>query len=178
LSKNGGYPMNSELFKRRQRMLRLLAVGNSLSAIVQTLSAEFHVSEWVIYKDHKRMKTWVHAFEQDEALASILRARLDFLNREAMGLLTESDDKKPLSAKDKFVKIGALNTALKITVEQIKVGQELGLIEKKPEVIQSAVSLSMPFEASPEIKTAYAKFAEEQRAEKDAATETKPDAGL
>jgi hypothetical protein len=170
--------MNSELFKRRQRMLRLLAVGNSLSAIVQTLSAEFHVSEWVIYKDHKRMKTWVHAFEQDEALASILRARLDFLNREAMGLLTESDDKKPLSAKDKFVKIGALNTALKITVEQIKVGQELGLIEKKPEVIQSAVSLSMPFEASPEIKTAYAKFAEEQRAEKDAATETKPDAGL
>jgi NADPH-dependent glutamate synthase beta subunit-like oxidoreductase len=156
----------------------LLAVGNSLSAIVQTLSAEFHVSEWVIYKDHKRMKTWVHAFEQDEALASILRARLDFLNREAMGLLTESDDKKPLSAKDKFVKIGALNTALKITVEQIKVGQELGLIEKKPEVIQSAVSLSMPFEASPEIKTAYAKFAEEQRAEKDAATETKPDAGL
>jgi hypothetical protein len=169
--------MDSELFKRRQRMLRLLAVGNSLSAIVQTLSAEFHVSEWVIYKDHKRMKTWVHTFEQDEVLASILRARLDFLNREAMGLLTEGDDKKPLSVKDKFVKIGALNTALKITVEQIKVGQELGLIDRKPEVIQSAVSLAMPFEASPEIKAAYAKFAEAQRAEKDAATKAETNTG-
>ncbi|MCW3998949.1 MAG: hypothetical protein NWE93_01760 [Candidatus Bathyarchaeota archaeon] len=98
------------------------------------------------------------------------------MNREAMGLLTESDDKKPLSVKDKFVKIGALNTALKITVEQIKVGQELGLIERKPEIIQSAVSLAMPFEASPEIKAAYAKFAEAQRAEKDAA-KAESDAG-
>lgn len=169
--------MEPELFKRRQRMLRLLAVGNSLSVIVQTLSAEFHVSEWVIYKDHKRMKTWVHAFEQDGVLSSILRARLDFLNREAMGLLTDNDDKKPLSVKDKFVKIGALNTALKITVEQIKVGQELGLIERKPEVIQSAVSLAMPFEALPEIKDAYAKFAEAQRAEKDATTKAESDAG-
>ena len=67
MSKMWGYRMEPELFKRRQRMLRLLAVGNSLSAIVQTLSAEFHVSEWVIYKDHKRMKTWVHTFEQDES---------------------------------------------------------------------------------------------------------------
>lgn len=169
--------MDSELFKRRQRMLRLLAVGFSLSAIVQTLSVEFHVSEWVIYKDHKRMKTWVHAFEQDEALASILRARLDFLNREAMGLITEYSDVKPLNAKDKFVKIGALNTSLKITVEQIKLAQELGLVERKPEVIQSAVSLAMPFEASPEIKSAYAKFAEDQRAEKDATTKAESDAG-
>jgi NADPH-dependent glutamate synthase beta subunit-like oxidoreductase len=169
--------MDSELFKRRQRMLRLLSVGNSLNAVVQTLSAEFHVSEWVIYKDHKRMKTWVHNFEQDEALSSILRARLDYLNREAMGLLTEGDSNKPLTAKDRFVKIGALNTALRITVEQIRLAQELGLVERKPEVIQSAISLNMPFEASPEIKAAYAKFAEAQRAEKDAATKAESDAG-
>jgi hypothetical protein len=158
-------------------MVRLIAVGNSLSAVVQTLASEFKCSERAIYKDYEQMNTWAHAIEQDKQLTTILRARLDYLNREAMGMLTESGDGKALSTKDKFVKIGALNTALKITVEQIKVGQELGLIEKKPEVIQSAVSLAMPFEASPEIKSAYAKFAETQRAEKDATTKTEPDAG-
>lgn len=123
------------------------------------------------------MNSWAHAIEQDKQLTTILRARLDFLNREAMGLLTEGGDSKSLGVKDKFVKIGALNTALKITVEQIRLAQELGLVERKPEVIQSAVSLSMPFEASPEIRSAYTKFAEAQRAEKDAAGKAEPDAG-
>jgi hypothetical protein len=158
-------------------MVRLIAVGNSLSAVVQTLASEFKCSERAVYKDYEKMDTWAHAIEQDKQLTTILRARLDFLNREAMGLLTEGGDNKPLSAKDKFVKIGALNTSLKITVEQIKLAQELGLVERKPEVIQSAVSLAMPFETSPEIKAAYEKLAETQRAEKDAAGKAKPDTG-
>jgi hypothetical protein len=158
-------------------MVRLIAVGNNLSAVVQSLASEFKCSERAIYKDYEQMDTWAHAIEQDKQLTTILRARLDYLNREAMGLLTEDGDKKPLSVKDKFVKIGALNTSLKITVEQIRLAQELGLVERKPEVIQSAVSLVMPFEASPEIKAAYTKFAEEQRAEKDAATKAESDAG-
>jgi hypothetical protein len=169
--------LKAELFKRRQRMVRLIAVGNSLSAVVQTLASEFKCSERAIYKDYEQMTTWAHAIEQDKQLTTILRARLDFLNREAMGLLTDDGDKKSLSVKDKFVKIGALNTSLKITVEQIKLAQELGLVERKPEVIQSAVSLVMPFEASPEIKAAYAKFAEEQRAEKDATAKAESDTG-
>ena len=168
--------MKADLFKRRQRMVRLIAVGNSLSAVVHTLASEFECSERAIYKDYEKMPTWAHAIEQDKQLTTILRARLDFLNREAMSLLTEGDN-KPLSVKDKFVKIGALNTSLKITVEQIKLAQELGLVERKPEVIQSAVSFAMPFEASPEIKAAYTKLAEGQRAEKDAATKTESGAG-
>jgi hypothetical protein len=158
-------------------MVRLIAMGNSLSAVVQALSSEFKCSARAIYKDYKQMNSWAHAIEQDKQLTTILRARLDFLNREAMGLLTEGGDSKSLGVKDKFVKIGALNTALKITVEQIKLAQELGLVERKPEVIQSAVSLSMPFEASPEIKSAYTKFAQAQRAEKDATAKAEPNAG-
>jgi hypothetical protein len=169
--------LREALFRRRQRMVRLIAMGNGLSAVIQALSSEFKCSAKAIYKDYEKMDTWAHAIEQDKQLTTILRARLDFLNREAMALLTEDGDKKPLSVKDKFVKIGALNTSLKITVEQIKLAQELGLVERKPEVIQSAVSLAMPFEASPEIRAAYVKFAEEQRAEKDATTKAEPDAG-
>ena len=169
--------MREALFRRRQRMVRLIAMGNGLSAVVSALSSEFKCSTKAIYKDYEKMATWAHAIEQDKQLTTILRARLDFLNREAMGLLTEGTDNKPLSVKDKFVKIGALNTSLKITVEQIKLAQELGLVERKPEVIQSAVSLAMPFEASPEIKDAYAKFAEAQRAEKDATGKAESNAG-
>lgn len=117
-------------------MVRLIAVGNSLSAVVQTLASEFKCSERAIYKDYEQMATWAHAIEQDKQLTTILRARLDYLNREAMGLLSDGGDGRQLSVKEKFVKIGALNTALKITIEQIKLGQELGLIERKPEVIE------------------------------------------
>ena len=68
--------------------------------------------------------------------------------------------------------MNAAIAALKVVQEQIKLGQNLGLIERKPEVIQSAVSLVMPFEASPEIKAAYTRFAE-----KDATGKAEYDAG-
>lgn len=124
------------MFKRRQRMVRLIAVGNSLSAVVQTLASEFKCSQKAIYKDYEKMDTWAHSIEQDKQLTTVLRARLDYLNREALGLLSDCGDGRQLSVKEKFVKIGALNTALKITIEQIKLGQELGFIERKPEVIE------------------------------------------
>ena len=95
-----------------------------------------------------------------------------------LGLNSSSDGKKrQLSLKEQFVKIGVINAILKVTMVQIRLGQELGLIERKSEVIQSAISLVMPFESSPEIKVAYAKFAEAQRAEKDATTKAESDAG-
>lgn len=174
--------MKPELRKRRSRMVNLIAVGNGLDAIVDVLSEEFKVSKAAIYADYERMETWVHDLQADEQLCAKLKQRLEFLNRTAidmlLGLNSSADGKKrQLSLKEQFVKIGVINAILKVTVVQIRLGQELGLIERKPEVIQSAISLVMPFESSPEIKVAYAKFAEAQRAEKDATTKTESDAG-
>jgi hypothetical protein len=80
------------------------------------------------------MKTWANAIEQNKQLTTILRARLELLNKEAMIVMLEATG---AAVKDKWVKIGAINTALKITVEQIKLSQELGLIERKPVEIKS-----------------------------------------
>lgn len=174
--------MKPELRKRRSRMVNLIAMGNGLDAIVDVLSGEFGVSRKTIYSDYERMDTWVHDLQADAQLCAKLKQRLEFLNRVAIDMLLELNSsvdgkKRQLTVKEQFVKIGVINAILKVTVEQIKLGQELGLIERKPTVIQSAVSLSMPFEASPEIKAAYAKFAEEQRVEKDAAAKAESDAG-
>jgi len=154
-------------------MVSYLAMGYSLEATVDALSVEFKVSKAAIYADYERMETWVHDIQADQALCSKLKQRLEFLNRTALDMLLDLNSsgdgkKRQLSVKEQFVKIGAINAVLRVTQEQIKLGQELGLIERKPAVIQSAISLAMPFEASPEIQAAYAKLAEAQRAEKDA----------
>lgn len=172
--------MKPELRRRRLRMVNLIAMGNGLDAIVDALSAEFKVSRKTIYSDYERMETWVHELQADEQLCAKLKQRLEFLNRTAIDMLLElnsSEDgkKRRLTLKEQFVKIGIINAILRVTMAQIRLGQELGLIERRPEVIQSAVSLSMPFEASPEIQAAYAKFAEVQKADKDAVAEAESD---
>jgi len=161
-------------------MVNLIAMGNGLDAIVDALSQEFKVSKVAIYADYERMETWVHDLQADEQLCAKLKQRLEFLNRTAIDMLLDLNSsrdgkKRQLAVNEQFVKIGIINAILKVTVEQIKLGQELGLVERKPEVIQSTVSLSMPFEASPEIKAAYTKLAEAQKAEKDATTKAEPD---
>jgi predicted DNA-binding protein YlxM (UPF0122 family) len=171
--------LKPELRKRRSRMVNLIAMGNGLDAIVDALSDEFKVSKVAIYADYERMEMWVHDLQADEQLCAKLKQRLEFLNRTAIDMLLDLNSskdgkKRQLTVNEQFVKIGTINAILKVTVEQIKLGQELGLIERKPEVIQSAVSLSLPFESSPEIRAAYVKFAEAQRAEKDAATKAEP----
>jgi hypothetical protein len=168
----GDTPVRVDLIRRRRRMLTLLGLGNSLQAVVSVLAKEFNCKEVTLYADYERISTWAPAVEQDEALTAMVKARLDYLNREAVDIM-QNIDSKASTVKEKFIKLGAINAVLKITVEQIKLGQELGLIERKPEVIQSAVSLSMPFEAAPEIKAAYAKLAEEQRAEKEDAVKAR-----
>lgn len=160
--------MRVDLIRRRRRMLTLLGLGNSLQAVVSALAKEFNRKEVTIYADYERISTWAPVVEQDEVLTALIKARLDYLNREALEMM-QNIENKGSTVKEKLIKLGAINSVLKITVEQIKLGQELGLIERKPDVIQSAVSISMPFEAAPEIKAAYAKLAEEQRAEKEAA---------
>ena len=47
-----GYWLGDELFRRRQRMLRLLAIGNGLKVVVETISKEFNVPKKTIYSDH------------------------------------------------------------------------------------------------------------------------------
>jgi hypothetical protein len=63
-----------------------------------------------------------------------LRARLGLLSREALALAMEN---KGQNVKDKFVKIGAINSALKVTDREIQYAQELGLIERKPLEVES-----------------------------------------
>jgi hypothetical protein len=174
----GDAPVRVDLIRRRRRMLTLLGLGNSLQAVVSLLAKEFNCKEVTLYADYERISTWAPVVEQDDALTAMVKARLEYLNREAVDIMQNIENGKASTVKEKFIKLGAINAVLKITVEQIKLGQELGLIERKPEVIQSAVSISMPFEAAPEIKAAYAKLAEEQRAEKEAAGKGKPATGF
>jgi hypothetical protein len=153
-------------------MLTLLGLGNGLQAVVTALAREFNCKEVTLYADYERISTWAPVVEQDEALTAMIKARLNYLNREAIEIM-QNIENKGSTDKQKFIKLGAINSVLKITVEQIKLGQELGLIERKPEVFQSAVSISMPFMASPEIKASYDKLAELQRAEKEATGKAK-----
>ena len=114
------------------------------------------------------MRTWLHTIKEDEQLCGILRERLDLLSREALDLMLDWENGKDLTVAEKFVKIGALNSALKVTVEQIKLAQELGLIEYKPVEINQNLSMTTPFEADPVLRQALLKSIADQRAEKEA----------
>ena len=122
------------LFRRRLRMSRMLAMNNSLHVVVETLSKEFDVTPQAIYHDHANMHVWSHEIEQDKQLTAILRARLGLLSREALSLAMDTSGK---NVKDKFVKIGAINSALKVTDREISLAQELGLVERKPLEVES-----------------------------------------
>lgn len=107
-------------------MLRLLALGNNLSAVIPVVSREFECSQAVVYKDYERMSTWVKIFVHDNQLTILLRVRLDILIQEEMKIILDESIRNP------YVKIAAINAALKITKEQIKLGIALGLIKRKP----------------------------------------------
>lgn len=154
--------MKEAVFRRRLRMLRLLAMGTNLNVVVEAISKEFGVSPKSIYHDNAYMQTWAKSVDQNKQLATILNARLELLNKEAMTLMLDSTGK---TAKDKFVRIGAINAALKITSEQIRLGQELGYIERAPLEIQN-MTYPIPWSCDPEMKRAILESAELQREEK------------
>ena len=162
----GGTYLNETLFRRRLRMSRMLGMHTSLHVVVQTLSKEFDVTPQAIYYDHANMHVWSHVIEQDKQLTGILRARLGLLSREALALALET--KKEPNVKDKFVKIGAINSALKVTDREISLAQELGLIERKPMAIESNVTIAgTPFDVDPEMRKAILEASERQRLEKE-----------
>lgn len=165
--------MDRELFKRRLRMVRLLASGNSLHVVVETLSREFNCAAKVLYTDYERMGSWAPVVEQDKQLAAIIRGRLDLLCREAMDLMMAGGENSQLSVKEKLAKVGAINAVLKITMEQARLAQELGIIECKPLEVQETVvsGAATPFEADPILRQAIINSIEQQRAEKQAAQE-------
>lgn len=187
----GGFGLKDELFRRRQRMLRLLAIGNGLKVVVETISKEFDIPKKTVYSDYYNMADWAHVLQQDKQLSSLVRERLDLLNRELLSLMLEIDatgDKKA-SVKERFLKVNAAIAALKVIQEQIKLGQNLGLIERKPEEVITYGSIGMPFACDPEIKKALVAETErqaqqrqlenERRAAEDAekGNETKPETG-
>ncbi len=140
-------------------MVNLIAIGNGLDAIVDALSQEFKVSKKAIYADYERMEKWVHDLQADEQLCARLKQRLEYLNRVAIDMLldlgsSEDGKKRQLTVKEQFAKIGIINAILRVTMEQIKLGQELGLIERKPVEVLTVGSLNMPFECDPELKGA------------------------
>jgi hypothetical protein len=95
-------------------------------------------------------------------LTFILRERLEILFREAIEIVLNE------SINNDYVKIAAINTALKITKEQIKLGFALGLIKRKAPEINQNPPLRMPFEFNPVIMQALAESVKQQRAEKKA----------
>jgi len=121
---------------RRLKMLRMLAMGYSPSVVVETVSKENDCTPRMIYHDYANMHVWAHVVEQDKLLNSILRARLDHINSEVLALKMENTGTQ-LSTKDRFVKLDAVKSALKIMVEQLRLVQELGLVERKPLDVES-----------------------------------------
>ena len=142
----------------------MLAMNTSLHVIAETLSKEFNVAPAAIYHDYAKMHVWDHVVEQDKQLTSIFRARLGLLSREALALAMEN--KGQLNARDKFVKIGAINTALKVTDREISLSQELGLVGRKPLELDEKLVVVTPFEADPMLREALLASAAKQKIEK------------
>ncbi len=155
------------MLKRRQRMLRLLAIGNGLKVVVETISSEFNVPKKTVYSDYYNMADWVRVLQQDKQLSALVRERLDLLNREMFGLMLEIDaiGEKKASIKERYLKVNAAIAALKVVQEQIKLGQNLGLIEQRPlEILQNQIV--MPFAVNPDVRRAWEAEAARQAAEK------------
>ena len=112
----------------------MLAMGNSPSVVIKTLSKENDCTPQKIYHDYANMHVWAHVVDQNKLLTSILRARLDHINSEALALKMENTGTQ-LNSKDRFVKLDAVKSALKGMVEQIRLVQ--GLVERKPLEVES-----------------------------------------
>jgi hypothetical protein len=160
--------LNEDVFKRRLKLIKMLALENKLPYVVDVLSKEYGCSKRMIYKDSETMVKWARSIEQNEQAATIIRGQLDLLNREALDLMLSWPDKDKLSIKEKFVKIGAINCSLKIVDRKIKLHQDLGHIKQAPITVQN-LAITTPFEADPVLRQAILASMEKQKAERDAA---------
>jgi hypothetical protein len=166
--------MNSRLYQRRYRMLKLIALGSSLPSVISAISQEFECSEKTVYKDYQTMDQWGKKLRQDKQLEYLLYARLDLLNRTATEIM--------LSAKKYPDKVRAGTLVLKVTQEQKKLETILEAQKAGSHTLKS-LSTKMPFEDNPLIKQAYLEEERKQRAnatlraEKDAKGKAEPNSG-
>jgi hypothetical protein len=65
--------------------------------------------------------------------------------------------------------------ALSILKEKVKLGLRLGYIDSQPREVNQTLSVRLPFEADSEIREAYRRSAEQQRAEKQSSQGVKRD---
>ena len=158
--------LNESLFRRRLKMLVMLARGYSLNVVVETLSKENNCQPEAIYHDRANMHVWAHVVEQDKASNNILRTHLDHTNSETSGLMKENNWVEQLNIKDKSLKIGAMKADLKVIVEQIRLAQELVSVKRKNTEINENLSVVTPFEADPMLRKALLESIVEQKTEK------------
>jgi hypothetical protein len=150
-----------DLHRRRVAHLKLLGAGNSLQTIVQTLTREFNCSEKAIYSDNKRIAEWSPIVGEDEKTLPEIKARYRLVNRVAINLMLDE------AVKNGFVKVAAIHAVLKLTRDQIKLWQDLGLITRAPITIKD-LSTTTPFESDPVLREALELSIEKQKAEKEA----------
>lgn len=140
-------------------MAKLLAMGNPITSVVPSISEEFGCSPEAVYRDYRNMDQWGKKCGQGIQLSVVLNSRLDILNRTAM--------ENVLGAKKPIEQARALEVALKITKEQIKLEAEkkdesnsVNVFENRP--------LDMPFACDPEIKRILIEKSRQQQEEYDA----------
>jgi hypothetical protein len=130
--------LNEVIFRRRLRMLRLLARGSSPSVVVETLSKEYNCSAAAVCRDYARLNVWAYAVGEDMESNSVL------------GDILDGDD----------------GGALKFIVEQIGLVQELGLLGAMSLKIKEKFPVVTPFEADPVLREALFDSIIKQKAEK------------
>jgi hypothetical protein len=130
--------LNEVISRRRLKMLRLLARGYSASVVVEILSKEYNCSAAAICRDYNRVNDWANCVSKDMEFTSILRN------------ISEKDNGK----------------ALKVTVQQIGLVQELGLLGRKSLKIKEKFPVATPFEADPVLREALLDSIAKQKAEK------------
>jgi hypothetical protein len=116
------------------------------------------------------METWAPTIEQHKELAFVIHARFTFLHRKVTDLMLQiGADNQPVSLKEKFLLLGAINSALKVTAEEIKFALDTGILERKPlEINQTLSSSGAPWEGDPQIRAGLIAEIEKQKAEYDA----------
>jgi len=139
--------LSEGLSRRRLKMLRMLARGSSPSVVVETLSKEYNCSTAAICSDYDRLHVWAHSVCKD---------------MESLALITRNNGKQQLATEDKSVK----TEALKVTVEQIGLVQELGLLGRSGLKIKEKLSMVTPFEADPMLREVLLESIVKQKAEK------------
>lgn len=115
-----------EIEKRRERLVSLLASG--ITSPTQ-LAPLLGVARKTVYEDLKALRKNIKALrdEQVDELYFTLEINRKALTKQLWGLISKTDADN--------IKLGAINSAVRLQAEHIGLLQSLGYIEKAPEKI-------------------------------------------